>query len=78
MDVRWMLRSSFQGAAVPLPNPRRRGYPSLRMDFTSLNGPAFVSRYRTHPSAGADQRVRTDLVADGARPRARFLVSSRG
>src|SRR5260370_42537478 len=23
MDVKWMLRSSFQGAAVPLPNPRR-------------------------------------------------------
>jgi len=37
----------------------------LENGFHFPDGPAFVSRYHTHPSAGADQRVRTDLVVDG-------------
>ena len=50
MDVKWMFGGDFQGGWQewePLPIRGGRGYPSLRMDFTSLMGelsPAGITR----------------------------------
>ena len=38
MDVRWMLKGNFQGGAKNGTAGGGRGYPSLRMDFTSVTG----------------------------------------
>ena len=58
MDVTWMFKSNFQGAdrnGMLLPIRGGRGYPSLRMDFTSLTGqlsPAGITRtFRRRRSA---------------------------
>ena len=55
-DGLWMLHgccgATFKGRQGAAPNPRRPGYPSLRMDFTSLMGqlsPAGITR--TFPPA---------------------------
>jgi hypothetical protein len=48
------------------------------MDFTSLMGQLFPGRYHAHLSAGADQRVRTDLVVDGHDRELSFWLPAEG
>src|SRR5882757_6225522 len=53
----------FKGAGIGM-----HGGPPLSVlenGFHFPDGPAFVSRYHAHLSAGTHQRVRTDLIVDG-------------
>jgi hypothetical protein len=81
MDVKRMLRSNFQGGGVGCRSPIRggRGYPSLRMDFTSLTGQlSSAGITRTFPPAPISACERTSPHRRWARPRAQSLASSRG